>query len=435
MTSTDDLEFASNRRILNTAISARPFHRPGELPARLVVPHLEKWKTVVTIGDSVNEGLWDPVDTSLDMTKYENQMAHPNTPLFGWADRLAGHLSRRRVDAGLSPVMYASLAVRGKLIRNIVDVQLPQALALHPDLLIMDGGGNDILRPGASVERVLKYIAYGLEQARSAGADIIYCLANQPQLRSVRGAAADYSARLHSLLQRYDCYEVDVWDYPNMTDPRLWSQDTIHPSPECDERVAQIALIGLGLGADPAWVDQLRAPLPQNARPITKRVRRGHRWIHDYGYPWVERRLTGVSSGDGRHGKRPVPIPMPPSEPHPGSLLLAGKYGQPDLHGPSAAGWADDPAAYEKRVTEELEREKETQTGPSEKSEKEAFYTQGSEKPASSAAAATVAAAAGADAGDNPNVSVNENGPDVSRETSDGAQNGLRNSSPSAGER
>ena len=63
------------------------------LPARVVLPHLEKWQRVVTVGDSVNEGLWDPVDTSLDMTTFENQSAHNETPLFGWTDRLAGHLS------------------------------------------------------------------------------------------------------------------------------------------------------------------------------------------------------------------------------------------------------------------------------------------------------------------------------------------------------
>lgn len=366
----------SQSQILAAALHARPFVHDGSLPARLVIPHLAKWKRIVTIGDSVNEGLWDPVDTSLDMTKYENQMAHPNTPLFGWADRLAGHISRRRVDAGLSPVEYASLAIRGKLIRNIVEVQLPQALKLHPDLLIMDGGGNDILRPGASVERVLKYIAYGLEQARQSGADVIYCLANQPQISSVRGAAADYTARLHSLLQRYDCYEVDVWDYSNMVDPRLWSQDMIHPSPECHERVAQIALIGLGLGADPAWANgQLRAPLPPLTRTLASRLRRNQKWMHDYAYPWVGRRLTGTSSGDGRQGKRPTLIVMPPSEPHPGSLILAGKYGQPDLHGPSAEGWVSDPTAYEEKLTQKVEQARQTGSVATEKSEKQAFLS------------------------------------------------------------
>lgn len=399
--------------IVTSAIQARPFLRPGDLPARLVIPHLAKWKRVVTIGDSVNEGLWDPVDTSLDMTKYENQMAHPNTPLFGWTDRLAGHLSRRRVDAGLSPVEYASLAIRGKLIRNIVEVQLPQALKLHPDLLIMDGGGNDILRPGSSVERVLRYIAYGLEQARETGADVIYCLANQPQIGGVRGAAADYTARLHSLLQRYDCYEVDVWDYPNMVDPRLWSQDMIHPSPECHERIAQIALIGLGLGADPAWAHgQLRAPLPPLTRTLASRLRREHHWIHNYAYPWVGRRLTGVSSGDGRQGKRLTPIVMPPSEPHPGSLILAGKYGQPDLHGPSAAGWVSDPAVYEQNLTQKVEQARETGSVATEKSEKQAFFSDdGSSASTSSATSSSHLTA---------HVSRETNGSsaDVSRETS-----------------
>jgi lysophospholipase L1-like esterase len=296
-------------------------------PARTVNPHLAKWNTVVTVGDSVNEGLWDSVDPELDLTKLEAQQEFFDAPVFGWADRLAAHLSRHRAHIGLPPVNYASLAVRGKLIKYIVENEIPAALKLNPDLVIMDGGGNDILRPGTSIDQVVHFFEYGLQQIRKTGADVVMLLPSQPGgslLSLTRSKSADYCARLHSLANRYDCYIVDMWDYPNLVDARLWSQDRIHPTPECHERIAQMALLGLGLPADPAWAknNNLRRRLPGNPQPLPERVHESTEWFKSYVLPWVDRRLHGVSSGDNREGKRLEPTPMPPSTPHPGSLLL-----------------------------------------------------------------------------------------------------------------
>jgi hypothetical protein len=45
---------------------------------------------------------------------------------------------------------YANLAVRGKLLRQIVAEQVPAAVAMSPSLVSIAGGGNDILRPNCS---------------------------------------------------------------------------------------------------------------------------------------------------------------------------------------------------------------------------------------------------------------------------------------------
>jgi lysophospholipase L1-like esterase len=66
----------------------------------------------VAIGDSQTEGLWDGDDS---------------VGLRGFADRLA-----EIVDAHCPGLTYANLAVRGRRIRDLLDEQLPQALALHP---------------------------------------------------------------------------------------------------------------------------------------------------------------------------------------------------------------------------------------------------------------------------------------------------------------
>lgn len=341
-----DARAQKGRKVLQQAINARPYGNSlSDLPARVIIPHLEKWHRVVCIGDSVNEGMWDGVDPTVDWRLYENQGNASTTPFFGWADRLAGHLSQRRVSQGLSPVLYANLAVRGKLIQYIVETELPQALKLHPDLVLMDGGGNDILRPGMSIDRVLRYIEYGIRSIRRTGADVIFLLPEQPNERMdfVRKKSADYTARIKSLADELDFYLIDTWAYPPMSDPRLWSQDMIHPSSEGHERVAQMALIGLGLQPDPAWAHgELLRPLPDMVPTRPQKISTSHKWLRNYAVPWVGRRLNGTSSGDGRSGKRPELIEMPPSQPHPGSALLHRRPAAPHPYGPSAEGWLSD---------------------------------------------------------------------------------------------
>ena len=77
----------------------------------------------VAIGDSFTEGLND---------------AAPGGGYRGWADRLAGLMA-----AEYPELQYANLAVRGKLLRQIVAEQVPAAVALAPGLVSIAGGGVD----------------------------------------------------------------------------------------------------------------------------------------------------------------------------------------------------------------------------------------------------------------------------------------------------
>jgi lysophospholipase L1-like esterase len=89
----------------------------------------------VAIGDSHTEGLWDGDDT---------------VGLRGFADRLA-----EIVDTHYPGLTYANLAVRGGRIRDVLDSQLPQALAMDPDLVTVCIGMNDVTTPGPHFDRAL----------------------------------------------------------------------------------------------------------------------------------------------------------------------------------------------------------------------------------------------------------------------------------------
>src|SRR5437588_6279714 len=86
------------------------------------------------VGDSFTEGMSD---------------ALPDGTYRGWADLLAARLAARTPG-----FRYANLAVRGKLIGQIVDEQTGPAAAMGADLVTLVGGLNDVLRPTCDVASV-----------------------------------------------------------------------------------------------------------------------------------------------------------------------------------------------------------------------------------------------------------------------------------------
>ena len=68
----------------------------------------------------------------------------------GWADRFAERLDLTRRATGEAGLLYANLAVRGKLLAQIDEDQIEPALAMEPDLVSLIGGLNDVIRPVAT---------------------------------------------------------------------------------------------------------------------------------------------------------------------------------------------------------------------------------------------------------------------------------------------
>ena len=87
------------------------------------------WSRYVAIGDSFTEGIGDPEERSPGGHR-------------GWADRVAEVLAEQTEDFA-----YANLAIRGRLLQQILDEQVDAALELRPDLITISAGGNDIIPP------------------------------------------------------------------------------------------------------------------------------------------------------------------------------------------------------------------------------------------------------------------------------------------------
>ncbi|MFC4553797.1 SGNH/GDSL hydrolase family protein [Georgenia faecalis] len=260
---------------------------------------LPPWGRYVAIGDSFTEGLWDP---------------HPRDAgrQVGWADRLAGTLSARRVAGGAAPLEYANLAIRGRLLGSILRDQLPTALDLRPDLVSLAGGGNDILRPGADPDALARELEAGVVRLREAGIDVLLSTgidpAETPLIRFTRPRVAIYNSAVWSIAHRHGAHVLDLWGMRALRDWRMWAEDRIHLTPEGHARTAQAALVALGLPPDDAAWDDPLAPLPAVARTV--RWRGDAAWLRSHAYPWARRRLRRTSSGDTRQPKQPDAAPV-----------------------------------------------------------------------------------------------------------------------------
>lgn len=240
-------------------------------------------ESFVAIGDSFTEGLDD---------------FRADGSVRGWADRVAELLADRHGNVG-----YANLAVRGKLLRQIVADQFPMAIACRPDLITISAGANDILRPGSDPDAVAARFDAALAQlCSSSGARILVVVGadpgRMPVLRLVRGKVAVYNEHLRASAARYGCEVVDLWALTPLADPRAWGRDRVHLSPAGHERVARLVARQLGMDAgDPneGW--------PHPVAPKTRRE--DIRWAREFLLPWLGRRLRGRSTGDGYLPKRP----------------------------------------------------------------------------------------------------------------------------------
>lgn len=251
----------------------------------------------VALGDSTTEGVGDPVDPAA---------TGADVGLRGWADRLA-----ERLAAGNPDLRYANLAVRGRKAREIRDEQLAPAVALAPDLVVMTGGLNDLLRPRVDLDLVLEDLRVIHRGLHAAGATVLtFTLpdlsAIVPVARPVRGRLQAYNAGLRALGGA--SVVVDLAEHDLGRDRRLWATDRLHPNGEGHARLAAAAAHALALpGADDAWSER---PPPDPRAPLPRVVAGEALWLGRFMAPWLGRRLRGTSSGAGRTAKRPALTPV-----------------------------------------------------------------------------------------------------------------------------
>lgn len=259
-------------------------------PLVTLPPH--PWKRFVALGDSFTEGLDDP-DPS-DPGNYR-----------GWADLVAHELS-----FGVPDFTYANLAVRGQRLRQVIDTQLGPALALGPDLVSIQAGGNDLLHPGADPDKLANILHGAVCSLRVRGATVVIFAGPDSGRSTVLGQfrtkIAVFNENVRGIAESHGALVADLWAMTELHDPRMWSPDRLHPSP-----LGHLAVAAMVLG-------KLQVPHslgPQQLQPLPPRDRRetwsqNRLWAREYLMPYLVRGISRKSRSNQFGAKRPVPAPL-----------------------------------------------------------------------------------------------------------------------------
>ena len=246
----------------------------------------------VALGDSFTEGVGDDLGGG---------------NVRGWADFVALGLAHEAADAGLQGgVTYANLAIRGRKLGPIIEEQLAPAIALAPQLLSINGGGNDIMRPKVSVQAVAEQLLDAVRTTADAGIHVLLLSGGNPCAHLPFGAfirrrGDELAEAVRANVPQSGVTMVDNWADTTLEDARYWSVDKLHLNTAGHARVASNVLTALGVPVPPQWRVTEVAAEPQNGRSP-----RSAGYYREYVVPWIGRRLTGRSSGDGREPKRPT---------------------------------------------------------------------------------------------------------------------------------
>jgi lysophospholipase L1-like esterase len=261
-------------------------------------PTQRDWRRFVALGDSFTEGLMDDVS--------------PDGRHRGWADRVAVALGERAQAQGRSGIEYANLAVRGRLVRQVIAEQVPAAVALGPDLASIAVGVNDTLRARYALDPLATALENGVRELRENGSDVLLFAFGDPARRSramapVRERIRGFNSAVRAIAEHYDCYLVSFWEVAAYDDERLWDEDWLHLSPAGHALAARTALEALGVG-DEAW----RTPeVPGPRPPLAVRASANVHWTTRHLAPWLARRIRGESSGDAVQPKHPAWVTVP----------------------------------------------------------------------------------------------------------------------------
>lgn len=239
----------------------------------------------VAIGDSLSEGVGDD--------------PWPDGTPRGWTDRLAELLAAHHGE-----VDYANLAVRGKRSVEIRDEQVQPALDLAPDVVTFTAGMNDLLRPRFDVDTLRGLLVDVVAPFVRAGAQVM--VVPIPDISDVSPAGRLIARRrlLLNTIYRHLAEHHGMLPPPDTTDSvfedrRAWADDRLHLSALGHERLAAGAADAFGVRSELDWMRR-----PEGVAP-GRTLRTEVAWVRTHVGPWVGRRLTGRSSGDGRSAKHP----------------------------------------------------------------------------------------------------------------------------------
>ncbi|MEG3630335.1 SGNH/GDSL hydrolase family protein [Streptomyces poriticola] len=232
----------------------------------------------VALGDSLTEGVGDPVGDGWR----------------GWAALLATGLAEQ---PGLS-VEFTNVASSGAQTRDVLEAQLPAALALRPDLASVVVGVNDTLRRTFDIHAVAARLDQVYGAFRAGGTVLLTaCLPDPGTMLGLPGALARPLARrqqavnavVHALSDRHEALHLHASEGGWVTDRAMWSADRLHPGERGHRQLAgrfHTLLAEHGVEVGPAPSPEPEFPAPTRSASLW--------WLATAGTGWVARRCTDL---------------------------------------------------------------------------------------------------------------------------------------------
>ncbi|NEC87088.1 SGNH/GDSL hydrolase family protein [Streptomyces sp. SID12501] len=229
----------------------------------------------VALGDSLTEGVGDPVDGAWR----------------GWAALLADGF-------GDTPVEFTNLAVSGAQTRDVRERQTPAGLDLEPDVVSVVIGVNDTLRRTFDIHAVAARLDEVYAAFTERGALLLTaCLPDPGTMLGLPGVLANPLARrqravntvVHALSERYGAVHLHAAEGEWLSGREMWSADRLHPGEQGHRQLAVrfhalLADAGVTGGAGPSLEPE--HPAPTRSESL--------RWLATAGTGWVARRCTDL---------------------------------------------------------------------------------------------------------------------------------------------
>ncbi|CAM4463117.1 SGNH/GDSL hydrolase family protein [Nocardia ninae] len=175
------------------------------------------WQRMVTLGDSVAEGIRETAPGFADLS---------------WSERIETAL--REIQPEFTAI---NLGKRDLTTTEVRAAQLEAALDFGPDLAFVACGGNDILRPGFDPVRVRADLTAIVSALRDQGADVVTCglldltqadLVPAKYAQSVSAATRALAHLTEEVSRELGAIFVQFLDHPLTADPSIYSSDKLH---------------------------------------------------------------------------------------------------------------------------------------------------------------------------------------------------------------